>query len=305
MSNEALTWAKKVKTGSSSAKSVLLVMADDARAPEHLSFKTVETICDETELNRKTVMPAIKRLIEIGLIETTGERKGRTRNVPVYRLNVGNSPKTGTINKDETVPKPAPFIPSNSPEIGTVEQSQNRDCLAAETVPIFPGNGPNFGTQNPIEPKDIYIPPLSPKGENDSKKLEAGSPAKSFDLIADAPPEINSDAWTAWVEFRASKRKKISEKAARQQWKRLSRWGPEDQAEIISRSIENDYQGLFDEFLEKRHAAQARQHQAGFAGPQRLSTVEAASRAAEEYRQKLRRQAGNPGSCDYPLAANG
>ena len=77
-------------------------------------------------------MKVIGELIELGLVEDTGHKKGTTKQIIVYRL---LSIKT---REDEEI---------NSTNIGTVpktEQSQNYQ----ETVPFLPHNSTNIGTQN-------------------------------------------------------------------------------------------------------------------------------------------------------------
>ncbi|EOO1480024.1 helix-turn-helix domain-containing protein, partial [Escherichia coli] len=85
MSIDALRWAKKVKTGSSSSKSVLTWLADMCGA-DLCAYPSVSALAEVTELNKKTVQDSLRHLMEIGLIVDTGERKGRTKQIVVYRL---------------------------------------------------------------------------------------------------------------------------------------------------------------------------------------------------------------------------
>lgn len=92
MSWETQSWAAKQRPGSASAKLVLLGLASCADA-NHCSFPSVQWLCDFSDLNRKTVIAALQRL-EGGmfpLTEDTGERRGRTAQVKVYRLRVNES----------------------------------------------------------------------------------------------------------------------------------------------------------------------------------------------------------------------
>ena len=157
MSVDATRWAWLAPVKSSTQRLVLLSLAD--RAGEyHTCFPSVARITKDTKLNRKTIMKVIGELIEMGLVEDTGHKKGATKQVIVYRLlgiktredeeinstNIGTVPKTEqSQNYSETVP----FLPHNSTNIGTVpktEQSQNY----SETVPFLPHNSTNIGTQN-------------------------------------------------------------------------------------------------------------------------------------------------------------
>lgn len=89
MSWETQSWAAKQRPGSASAKLVLLGLASCADA-NHCAFPSVQWLCDFSDLNRKTVISAIQRLEDgmFPLIEDTGERRGRTGQVKVYRLAV-------------------------------------------------------------------------------------------------------------------------------------------------------------------------------------------------------------------------
>ena len=131
MSVDATRWAWLAPVKSSTQRLVLLSLAD--RAGEyHTCFPSVARITKDTKLNRKTIMKVIGELIELGLVEDTGHKKGTTKQIIVYRL-LGIKTR-----EDEEI---------NSTNIGTVpktEQSQNYQ----ETVPFLPHNSTNIGTQN-------------------------------------------------------------------------------------------------------------------------------------------------------------
>ncbi|MGL5800623.1 MAG: helix-turn-helix domain-containing protein, partial [Plesiomonas sp.] len=117
MSIDAMRWAKPIKTGRSSSKAVLTWLADMCGA-DLTAYPSIAALADATELNVKTVQSSLKHLVELGLIDDTGERRGATRQVIVYRL-VGvnesyadsqhtqkrvsyNTPKNGAVNKVKT-----------------------------------------------------------------------------------------------------------------------------------------------------------------------------------------------------------
>lgn len=163
MSIDALRWAKKVKTGSSSNKSVLTWLADMCGA-DLCAYPSVSALAEVTELNKKTVQDSLRHLIEIGLIVDTGERKGRTKQIVVYRLigveesisepeytqkrvalKVG---KIGTVNKNST--KSGCIQTRNGPENGTLYCMENN-----QRHPNFPSKTPKNGSRNPKELKDL------------------------------------------------------------------------------------------------------------------------------------------------------
>jgi hypothetical protein len=149
MSLDANIWAWKVrqkqkKGGSIKAlkRLVLLSLADRA-SEDHCAYPSIARLVEDTEMDRKTVLKIIDELVEDGLIEDTGERKGRTKQVKVYRL-LG-------VNGRETVPTMELFTAenddlksTNNGTVPTTEQFQH----SAERVPTFRGKSPNVGTRN-------------------------------------------------------------------------------------------------------------------------------------------------------------
>jgi len=131
--------------GKSTAKHVLRELADRAGA-DNTCWPSVETISRDTEQNRKTVIDNLKYLQEKGFIVDTGDRKGHTGKVVVYRLigvqeglsgdrpsSTRNSSKTGTVKK---------------PSTANNKQSQKRNSTENGTVPKTDVNSPENGTLN-------------------------------------------------------------------------------------------------------------------------------------------------------------
>lgn len=140
MSWETQSWAGKQRPGSASAKLVLLGLASCADA-NHCAYPSVDWLCEFGDLNRKTVIAALQRLEEgmFPLIEDTGERRGRTGQVKVYRL-AANAAGAGADPKSETVPKVEQFQKRNSSGFGRKE-SQKRDTEPfLEPIPPLSAN---------------------------------------------------------------------------------------------------------------------------------------------------------------------
>ncbi|ELH6290395.1 helix-turn-helix domain-containing protein [Escherichia coli] len=129
MSRHATEWAWKTNPGSSSLKLILLSMAD--RADEYnLCYPSIERLVVDTSLNKKTVQAGLISLIALGLISDTGERKGATRRVRVFSLNIpknGNVPEKGNIPKNGKLndPKNGKL---NDPKNGMQNLSVNQSC---------------------------------------------------------------------------------------------------------------------------------------------------------------------------------
>ena len=60
------------------------------------------------------------------------------------------------------------------------------------------------------------------------------------------PNGINTISWNEWIEFRKSKKKPVSQLAANKVFKWLVNYSPQEQQDIVNKSITNDYQGLFE-----------------------------------------------------------
>lgn len=170
MSWEAQAWAAKQKTGSSSAKLVLLGLASCADA-NHCAFPSVAWLSEFGDLDRKTVISALQRLEEgmFPLIEDTGERKGRTKQVKVYRLASATAENAWRDPTSETVPK--------------TERSQKRNGS---------GSSGKASQKRDTEPFSEPNPPFSSKDEKTPTDRKRGSKKKGTRLPDDwEPPAID------------------------------------------------------------------------------------------------------------------
>lgn len=136
MSWETQSWAAKQRPGSASAKLVLLGLASCADA-NHCAYPSIQWLCDFSDLNRKTVIASLQRLEDgmFPLIEDTGNRRGRTGQVKVYRLNA-DAAGASSDPAGETVPKAEQYQKRNS-SISSRKESQKRD-----TEPFWEPNPP-------------------------------------------------------------------------------------------------------------------------------------------------------------------
>lgn len=167
MSVEAISWALAQPVERSSAKFVLVAMANCA-GPDMTCWPSMAYLTEATSQDRKTVLENVKRLTEAGYIQATEARAGRTAQVVVYRLTAPekesqkrNSTENGTVPKTEAK---SPVFP--------VKESR----FSVETVPKT-GHGTVIGTV--IEPSGnkkgaaVLSQPLAPPpdfdGENESE----------------------------------------------------------------------------------------------------------------------------------------
>ena len=186
MSNEAINWALTRQIKHSTAKFVLVVMANCADAQDWLAWPSVAHLSEATGQDRKTVIENIKRLISMGFITDTGERKGSTKQVPIYRL--------------------------NESENGTVKESQKRDSSENGTVPKFPTNS----TEIPYK-ESRFSSVTVPKTGHGTQKEPSRKPKEPKNT--DAPPKfvlpswVPVDAWTGYLEMRKKKNKVPTDRA--------------------------------------------------------------------------------------------
>ncbi|EPL6823608.1 DnaT-like ssDNA-binding domain-containing protein [Escherichia coli] len=133
MSRHATDWAWETDPGSSSLKLILLSMAD--RADEYnLCYPSIERLVKDTCLNKKTVQAGLISLMKMGLISDTGERKGATKRVRVFSLNItkngnikgnregGNDPENGNVTENGNIPKNGML---NDPKNGMLNDPKN------------------------------------------------------------------------------------------------------------------------------------------------------------------------------------
>ncbi|EED0230628.1 helix-turn-helix domain-containing protein [Escherichia coli] len=133
MSRHATDWAWETDPGSSSLKLILLSMAD--RADEYnLCYPSIERLVKDTCLNKKTVQAGLISLMKMGLISDTGERKGATKRVRVFSLNITkkgnikgnldgcNEPENGNVPKNGNIPKNGML---NDPKNGMLNDPKN------------------------------------------------------------------------------------------------------------------------------------------------------------------------------------
>lgn len=134
MSRAATDWAWSLEL-KASQKLLMLSLAD--RADEsHCCYPSIQRLVKDTGMDRKTIGKWVGQMIEDGLITDTGERKGKTKQVRVLRLNIEikeAQKRNSTENGNDTK-----FGHETSPNLDT-ERSQNWDT---ESV-IEPVNEPN------------------------------------------------------------------------------------------------------------------------------------------------------------------
>ncbi len=158
MSRAANDWAWSLDIKPASLKLLLLSMADRADE-DHCCFPSIVRLEKDTGLNRKTILSGIKKLIDCGVLKDTGEKRGRTMRVIVYKL-VGVESgitkldaRTPRKPVEEIDPKTEQYQEWNDSENGTLNRPENGTLNRPENGTLNrPENGtlnrPENGTQN-------------------------------------------------------------------------------------------------------------------------------------------------------------
>lgn len=148
--------AGSISLGSAARRSVYNVFSNCVHAENWLAWPSIGYIEERTELDRKTILAAIKWMVEHGYLTDTGDRKGATGQVKVYRFEATpNNPVSGTVKeqyqkRNSTKNGTVPETPSNS-TVFDLKESQKRDTEPLE---------PFMNTQAPAasaarEPEEI------------------------------------------------------------------------------------------------------------------------------------------------------
>lgn len=155
MSLQAIRWAMEQRTGSATAKAVLLVLAEGANTSSQ-AFPSQQRIAEAAELGERTVRDALALLESKGLIVREARyRKGGSRKSNLYRL---------SIPAADAGLNPAPDAGMGGKEAGAAGMEGGIPAGAAALVPTV------------LEPTDI--PPLSPKGETPPRGEEPEKPKR-------------------------------------------------------------------------------------------------------------------------------
>jgi hypothetical protein len=136
MSLDATRWAWQVQKIRPLRKLVLLALADRA-GPDDTVWPSFDLLIADTGADRKTIWQAIRSMKAAGILEDTGQRKGRTGQIPVLRLigvkhrcdeikgaSKGNGSEIGTV----------PLFLAKSSENGMLNSSEN----GIRNLPIEP-----------------------------------------------------------------------------------------------------------------------------------------------------------------------
>ena len=159
MSRKANDWAWELSIKPASLKLLLLSLCD--RADEYFCcYPSIRRLVADTGLDQKTISSHMNKLIMHGIIVDTGERKGMTKRVKVYRLigmkngvtkidirSTPNTPENGSIPEKRNTPKNGGIRnqgnrsengSTNTPNNGSTNRSENGSLNQSKEPAIEP-----------------------------------------------------------------------------------------------------------------------------------------------------------------------
>lgn len=213
MSIEALNWALSQKLDRSSAKFVLVAMANCANE-EMKCWPSIAHLSEATCQDRKTVLENIKRLKELGIISDTDSRMGKTLQVTVF-----------VLNKE--------YQKRDSTEIGTVPKKTVKS-------PVFPAKESRFSAETvPKTGHGTIKEPSSNQIPNTKDKAQAP-------IVL--PDWLPLDSWGAFMQTRKKKKAADTPYAIGLILKDLTKFhsAGHDIAEILNKSIKGGWSDVYE-----------------------------------------------------------
>jgi len=137
----------KLKGLSSSEHSILNVMAFRADKETQECHPSAKSLCESTSQDKKTVYKALISLSDKKLIIDTGKKAGKTKSVPVYKLNL-SVPKNG-FAQNSSVPVFSESIPKNGSAKRTQKRYMERSVIKDQRKEDF------LNSEGPKQLKDI------------------------------------------------------------------------------------------------------------------------------------------------------
>ena len=204
MSHAATTWAFAQKI-ESSTKFVLVALADYANK-KWLAWPSVAALEEKTCLKRRAILYALADLKKAGFIESLDERKGDTKQIPVYQL---KGCTTCTVTSTERV-----------------HQMHGKGAPRALVRVHHVHTEPSVGTVRTVNKKKNHFIPENATLPFASEKFQA--------------------AWCDWCKLRAEIHKPLTPTAVKQQLIKCEQWGEDRSLAALEISTSSSWTGLFE-----------------------------------------------------------
>jgi hypothetical protein len=236
-------------------------------------------LAESTGQDRKTVLANLCRLRDLGHIEDTGSRVGKTKQIVVYRLNINGS---GAANKDTQK--------WNSSENGTVPKTDGNST-------VFPAKEARFSReQSQKRDTEPSITISNRKSNKQDQRPDAS--ALDFSSWPTAPaPKLLSD----WLAVRRKKRADVSETVIAAMGRELHLaagmgWTVD---ECLTECVLRNWQGLKADWLEPKRSSPP------IASKQQVGKTMGAILALEEMKRGLDQERNCDGSAATALLGFG
>ena len=202
--SERFSWAWSQKLGSSSRKNVLVALAHHANK-DLLAWPSMDRLVECTELNAKTITEVIRDLKRFGLISDTGERAGRSGQIPVFKLHTDLVVHAESIKKCNAANLVTAPILDESIENERPPIIPERPPIIPERPPIIPEKTSNIGARNLYRTSKE---PLKNLQSTEDLQLAAQAAPQSTELVPAKPKkpkaekteqqQISSQVWEAY-----------------------------------------------------------------------------------------------------------
>ena len=199
MSYSAEKWARQQKTGNARAKAVLLELANCYNGETGKCCPSLDHLCEITELDRHTVINAIKYLVEKSFVEKALIKTSKGRGVQYSLLGFEDSAKTYTTDsvKTNTIPD------KHSVEINTTHSVKNDTTHSVEI---------NTRTSNKNkEIEQVNKKEVEEKESDDFLLTPVEKPTKRSSLKK--PENITEQTWKDFNAIRKAKKAPLTETA--------------------------------------------------------------------------------------------
>ena len=180
-------WVQTV-TETAHQQVVLAAYCDLCRRRSAIVWSSRERLCLMTRLSAKRVSAVIGQLESLKVIVDTGQRRGKTGQIKVYRLNIGaeNKVKNAPLYESRTESKAPPLDQQARPDVA---QDPERGSISA-------GKRVEFGNQRESNSaiKESRIRPTEPGSTNQEVRTGVYEPCRELPEPAVAPVAALTDA---------------------------------------------------------------------------------------------------------------
>jgi len=227
MSVSAINWAFEQCIKKSSAKLILLSLADYAN-DENIAYPSMTTLQKKGTCSRDTVVKSIKSLLESGHISKVSLEdhvgKKYSNNQNCYKLNVGST-KIGLVRKQD--------------------QSENRTTTSTEIgLPLVRKSDSNHHTTiNKPLLKKINKKKDSALGLNEKQKVTKIK-SKAYDWKLDLESTLH-DAFDSYLEMRTENKHKLTSRAIQLLVKKINSFDPSLRLEIIENATVSNWKSFY------------------------------------------------------------